>query len=180
LSYSGDVLPLSFIYIFPLRNAWAWALSVCAAAAVLEGAMSGTHVKSRFAELRLPRFGPPLWAWPIVGLAYYVLFFFLLESLLAGPAVPCWTAVALGLTALLLTANAIWNWLFFRKKDLRISFVFFFPYFLAALTLAAVLVRVDSPLPRWYALYLVYLVYAACWVWRVWRLNDSPVKARQH
>src|SRR6266567_6069145 len=47
----------------------------------------------------------------------YVLFFFLLRSVLARPSIPFWTSVTLSLTAVLLIANASWNWIFFRKRD---------------------------------------------------------------
>ena len=91
--------------------------------------MSGTGIKSRFAELRLPKGAPPLWAWSIIGGTYYVLFFFLLRSILARPSISFWTSVTLTLTAALLIANASWNWVFFRKKDLWLSFVLFVPIF---------------------------------------------------
>jgi tryptophan-rich sensory protein len=167
---------LSGTFSLPLPNAWAWALAACISTALLEGILSGTKVNRRFAELRLPRFAPRLWAWSIIGAAYYVFFFFLLRSLLNRPATPCWTPAALALTATLLIANASWNWVFFRKKDLWLSFVFFVPYLLAACALALVLYRVGSPLLGWYVLYLFYLAYAAWWGYSVWRLNgrSSP------
>ena len=102
----------------PLNNPSIWALVACGAAALCEGIMSGTGIKSRFAELRLPNGAPPLWAWAMIGGAYYVLFFFLLKSILARPSISFWTSATLTLTAALLIANASWNWLFFRKKDL--------------------------------------------------------------
>ncbi|MEX2126167.1 MAG: hypothetical protein WD795_19910 [Woeseia sp.] len=74
--------------------------------------------------------------------------------------------------AILLGANAVWNWLFFRERDLWISTIFYVPYVTVALALAFVLFRVRSPLFRWYLLYLAYLVYAAWWGIRLWRLND--------
>ncbi len=69
--------------------------------------MSGTGIKARFAELRLPKGAPRLWAWSVIGGAYYVLFFFLLRSVLARPSIPFWTSITLTLTALLLIANAL-------------------------------------------------------------------------
>jgi len=133
--------------------------------------MSGTALKARFSELHLPKGAPPLWAWTIIGGAYYVLFFFLLRSVLARPSTPFWTSLALILLAVLLIANASWNWVFFRKKDLWLSFVFFVPYLVLALTLAGVLGHLRAPLLGWYALYLAYLTYATWWGYRVWRLN---------
>jgi len=133
--------------------------------------MSGTGLKTRFAELHLPKAAPPLWAWAIIGSAYYILFFFLLRSVLARPSTPFWTSFALTLIALLLIANASWNWVFFHKKDLWLSFVFFVPYLLLAFTLAGVLAHLRAPLLVWYALYLAYLTYATWWGYQVWRLN---------
>ena len=67
--------------------------------------------------------------------------------------------------------NVSWNWIFFRKKDLWLSFVFFVLYLLLAFALAGVLHRIRNPFSGWYALYLAYLVYATWWGYRVWRLN---------
>jgi len=155
----------------PLQNAWTWALVGCGVGAISEGIMSGTGVKARFAELRFPNGAPRLWVWSIIGAAYYVLVFFLLKSLLNQAPTPYWTSIALTLVAVLLTANASWNWIFFRKKDCWLSFVFFVPYLLLALILAALLYRIRNPLFGWYALYPAYLVYATWWGHRVWRLN---------
>lgn len=157
----------------PLRNAWFWALAACVAAALLEGIMSGTGIKARFAELRLPKGAPRLWAWSVVGGAYYVLFFLLLRSVLVRPPIPLWTSVTITLVALLLTSNASWNWIFFRQKDLWLSFIFFVPYGLLSLILAGVLHRIRSPLSGWYMFYPAYLLYAGWWGYRVWRLNSG-------
>jgi tryptophan-rich sensory protein len=82
-----------------------------------------------------------------------------------------WTPTAIALVAVLLAANAAWNWVFFRKRDLWLSFIFFVPYILVALTLALALFRARSPLFSWYLLYIGYLVYATWWGYGVWRLN---------
>lgn len=150
-----------------------WALAACLVAATAEGICAGTGVKARIAELRNPGFGPTVWVWVVVGIAYYVLFFFLLKSLLTEQATALGTVTALGLTVLLLTLNASWNWLFFRKKDLRLSFLFFGPYLTVALLLAIVLQRLGSPMLPWYLIYLAYLVWATWWSYRLWRLNPA-------
>jgi tryptophan-rich sensory protein len=135
--------------------------------------MSGTGVKNRFAELRLPKFAPGLWVWSFIGGAYYVLFFFLLKSILARPPVRLWTWVALTVIAVMLIANASWNWIFFRKKNLWLSFAFFVPYILLSLVLAGVLHHIRNPISGWYAVYLAYVLYATWWGYRVWRLNSG-------
>ncbi|MGI8785241.1 MAG: tryptophan-rich sensory protein [Acidobacteriota bacterium] len=161
----------------PLQHSWAWALAACIVAAALEGVLSGTKIKARFAELRLPQPALPLWAWSIIGFVYYVLFFLVLNSLLGSPPTPRWTSAALALVAVLLGANAAWGWVFFRKKDLWLSVVFFAPYILVALALAIALFRLGSPLAAWYLLYVGYLAYATWWGYCIWRLNYHFGKA---
>ena len=154
-----------------VRQPWLSALGICLAAAIAEGLFAGTGVKTRLAELRNPRFGPAVWLWMVIGVAYYVLFFFLLRSLLTTQPTTYWTLTAIALTILLLMLNASWNWVFFRKKDLRWSFLFFGPYLAVALLLAIVLQRLGTPMLPWYLLYLAYLVWATWWSYRLWRLN---------
>jgi tryptophan-rich sensory protein len=151
-----------------------WALAACAVAAVSEGLLSGSEVGARFSELVLPSFSPPLWTWAIIGVLYYALFFFLLNSLLGSRPTPTLTLGALLLVTILLAANATWNWLFFRERELWLSTAFFAPYAAVALTLAVVLFRLRSPMFRWYLLYLAYLAYAAWWGISLWRLNVPP------
>jgi tryptophan-rich sensory protein len=156
----------------PLQRPWAWALAACIVAAALEGALSGTKVKARFAELRQPQRSLPMWAWFIIGFVYYVLFFLTLNSLLGSPPTPGWTPAALVLVAVLLGANAIWNWVFFRKKDLWLSVVLSALYILVAITLAIALFRLRNPLAGWYLIFVGYLAYSTWWVFSSWRLNS--------
>jgi tryptophan-rich sensory protein len=157
----------------PLPHAWAWALAACIVAAALEGILSGARVRRRIAELRQPRPSPPLWTWSLIGLAYYVLFFLILGSLLNRPSSPGWTTAAIGLVVALLLANAVWNLVFFRWKDLWLARVAFGPYLLAALALGVALLRLGNAFIIGYIFYLAYLGYAAWWAHGVWRLNDS-------
>lgn len=155
----------------PLKRSWMWALAACAVAAISEGLLAGSEVGVRFSELVLPPFSPPLWVWAIIGALYYLLFFFLLNSLLGTRPTPSLTLFALALVAMLLGANAAWNWLFFRERDLWLSTIFYVAYAAMALTLAFVLFRLRSPLLYWYLLYVTYLAYAGWWGISLWRLN---------
>ena len=94
---------------------------------------------------------------------YYVLFFFLLDSLLGSLPTPTLTSRALVLVAILLAANATWNWLFFRERELWLRTVLYSPYAAVAITHALVLFRLCSPLFSWYLFYVAYLAYAAWW-----------------
>lgn len=161
----------------PAQYAWVWAVSICVAAVIAEGVLSGSKVKLRFKELSLPRLSLPLWAWSLVGLAYYTLFLLLLHSLLSTTPTPVWSIFALSLSVVVLAANAGWNWLFFRKKDLWLALLFYVPYVLAALALAIALFRTSNPLALWYCTYVGYLAYVTWWSFQVWRLNRSSAAA---
>lgn len=155
----------------PLKRPWAWALALCALAAVAEAALAGNNVSLRFSELAQPRLSPPLWLWAVIGGLYYVLFFLILRTLLGAAARPL-TSRALVLVAVMLAANAGWNWVFFRARDLWLSTIYWAPYTAIAFALGHTLWRMESPLFRWYALYLTYFVYATWWGLSIWRLNQ--------
>lgn len=157
--------------LLPIRHPWAWSLAVCLLTATLEGLLAGKNVKLRFAELQHPQLALPLWGWSIIGFGYYVLFFLILNSILGSPPTQYWTTTTLAIVLALLGSNAAWNWIFFRRKDLWLSLVFYAPYFLLAIALAIALFRICRPLAIWYLLYVCYLIYATWWGYRVWYLN---------
>jgi tryptophan-rich sensory protein len=158
----------------PAQHPWVWSLAICIAAAATEGMLSGTQVKLRFDELKLPRPAFPLWCWFVIGAAYYVFFFFTVKSILEAPPTRIWTATALVLAIVLLAANAIWNLFFFRRKNLWLGFVLFLPYDLAALLFGFVLYYLRNPYFSWFLIYVCYLAYASWWGHRIWRLNSPP------
>ncbi|HET7239849.1 MAG TPA: TspO/MBR family protein [Gemmatimonadales bacterium] len=138
------------------------ALAICAGAAVLEGVLAGRGVKQRFLELRVPRLSPPLRIWIAIGAAYYAICFVVLYRLLVLPPNGLRTA-ALSLIVMVLLANAFWNYLFFRLRSLRLSFVAGVLYSLAALGLLTLLFKLDR-IAAWCLLpYVLYLSYANWW-----------------
>lgn len=147
------------------------AVLVCAVAAALEGWAAGGGIRARFAELRLPRFSPPLAVWAGIGLGYYVICFLILRRLFSTPLANRSVQLALALLGAMMLVNAGWGFLFFRLRDLRLSFLAFTPYGILVLALAAALLCVDPP-AAWILLpYLLYLMYATWWGYRLWRLN---------
>jgi len=148
------------------------AFLICAFAATLEGWAAGGGVKARLAQLRLPRFSPPFAVWIGIGLGYYVMCFFILWRLLATPLASSAGRLALALLGALMLANAAWGVFFFRRRNLRVSFLAFPPYMLLALALDAVLLSVDRLAALILLPYLAYLIYATWWGYRVWRLNE--------
>jgi tryptophan-rich sensory protein len=145
---------------------------ICLGTAVLEGLLSGSGVRKRLAELRMPRFAPPFWVWTLVGLGQYTIFFLVLRSLLAGPP-SAYSTTALAVAILLLLLNATWNAFFFRLRDLRTSLLLFVPYDILAVVLAVLLWVDANPWAGWFSLYPAYLSLATAWGYRVWRLNAT-------
>jgi tryptophan-rich sensory protein len=147
-------------------------LAICALAAAFEGAMAGNGVKLRLAELRMPKGSPGFAVWIAIGVLYYAICFVVLYRLLAGGLARPLATAAFALTLLVLVGNAAWNGLFFRRKDLKASFLSFLPYGALVLGWLLCLLRADP----WAALalvpYMAYLPYATWWGYRVWRLNS--------
>lgn len=83
---------------------------------------------------------------------------------------------ALSLIVMVLLANAFWNYLFFRLRSLRLSFVAGVLYSLAALGLLTLLFKLDR-IAAWCLLpYVLYLSYANWWGYGVLRANQHPTE----
>ena len=152
-------------------NATLLALFVCVAAAVLEGVLVGNGARQRLAELRMPAYSPPFLLWLVIGAAYYVICFIVLRHLLASGSFTPLLLNALALLIFVLLANALWSVVFFRWRDLRISFLAFIPYFILVAALVGLLVPT-----YWFGAvllmcYCIYLLYATWWGYRLWLLN---------
>jgi benzodiazapine receptor len=148
-----------------------YSLALCAISAALEGVLAGRGIKQRFAELRLPRYSPPLWGWVVIGASYYVICFAVLYRLFGIPATTL-RNTALALVLAILLANAFWNYFFFRKRSVLLAFVMGLPYSVVALALFIVLLRLDHTAALWWLPYLVYLTYANTLGYRLWKLNQ--------
>ncbi|HJS42464.1 MAG TPA: tryptophan-rich sensory protein [Gemmatimonadales bacterium] len=150
-----------------------FALLICAGAAALEGALAGRGIRARFAELRLPRFSPPFFVWIFIGGVYYAICFVILYRLVASNRPTPTHNVAFVLVVVLMAANAAWGLLFFRRKDLRASFLAFLPYGFLTLLLIVTLASIDWISALVLAPYVAYLGYALWWAHRVWLLNRA-------
>ena len=143
---------------------------LCALAASLEGLAAGSGVKQRFAMLALPRWAPPLPLWIAIGVAYYVICFMVLSRALTLP--PSGSrAAALILVLSIMLINAYWNVLFFRRRDLRLSFIAGAWYSVLAVALWLLLWQIDVRAMLWLTPYIVYLPYANAFGYAVWRAN---------
>jgi len=146
------------------------ALLLCAAAVGAEGVLAGPGVRERLKTLRLPRGSPPFWLWVTIGLGYYSLFFVILQRLLSlreGSV----RAAGLVLSVLLLAANAAWNYLFFRRRNVRAAQLFSFAYSGVAVVLLILLMRTDLVAAALLAIYVGYLIFANYWQHKLWLAN---------
>jgi tryptophan-rich sensory protein len=146
------------------------ALGTCALAALLEGVAAGPGVRERLSSLRAPRWALSFGGWVVVGALYYVLCFAVLLRLLNLPSTAL-TSAALATLVTLMAANAGFNFIFFRRRNLHASFLFFLPYSAIAVALFAQLLFVDRLAAAVFGPYLLYFVYATAWGYELWRLN---------
>lgn len=150
----------------------ALSLAICVVMAALEGAMAGNGVRQRFTELRLPAGSPTLAAWIAIGILYYAICFVVLYRVLLHGLSDRLAQIAFALTLAVMIYNASWNWLFFRHKAMRASFISYVPYGVLVAALIGCLLRVDLWAAEALVPYLCYLPYATWWGYRLWRLND--------
>jgi tryptophan-rich sensory protein len=148
------------------------AFTFCAAAAILEGILAGRGAREYLRQLRNPRFSPSLSAWIVVGACYYLMCFLLLQSVLANSIPSLSRMLIVGLLLLMMLANVFWNFLFFRLRSLRYSFIAFLPYGLLVLVLGCIWIQTKL-IEGWLLVpYFGYLIGAAWWSYRLWQLNE--------
>jgi len=146
-------------------------LGVCVAAAALEGVCAGKNVKSFYAESRFPRYSAPLWVWAIIGGLYYVIFCFVLYRILKLDTESALRPAALALILFMMVVNALTNYVIFRARNLRLSFIIGALFPIMDVTLLNCLIRLDK-LAAWSLLpYLMYRVYALWWGYKLWKIN---------
>lgn len=148
-----------------------YSLAICSVSVALEGFFAGGGIKARLAELRVPRYAPPLWGWILIGGFYYVICFAVLYRLFAIPEGVWLWRWALVLLGCLMFLNALWNYFFFRTRNLFHAYVIGFPYALIAVVLFALLLRLDRTAGFFLVPYLLYLFFAGTFGYDVWKLN---------
>ncbi len=160
-----------------MQSAFLFSLGICVFAAALEGVFAGGGIKQRLAELRVPRYALPLWGWVIVAVSYYVICFMILFRLFSLPAALPLRNAALMVLAGVMFVNALWNYFFFRSRNLFHALLIGLPYALAAFILFALLLRIDRTVAWWLLPYLFYLPYASIWGYRLWKLNPAEAES---
>lgn len=150
-------------------------LGACVVAAALEGVCAGKNVKPFFASLKFPPYSAPLWAWSIIGGVYYVVFCFVTYRLLRLDTRSPLRIAAFSLILFMMVINALTNYVIFRARNLRLSFVVGSVFPVLDIALFVFLVLLDNASAWSLVPYLLYRIYAVWWGYGLWKLNgDRP------
>ena len=150
-------------------------LGVCVVAAALEGVCAGKNVKSFFAKLRFPPYSAPLWVWSIIGGLYYVIFCFVIYRLLRLDGDSALWNAALTLILFMMLINALTNYIIFRARNLRLSFIVGTLFPIMDIALFICLIHLDE-VAAWSLIpYLLYRIYAIWWGYGLLKLNGRVV-----
>jgi translocator protein len=153
-----------------MTRAIIYSLAICALGAALEGLFAGSGIKQRLANLRVPSYAVPFWGWMVIGGLYYVICFSVLYRLFLLPSSPG-RSVAFALVGAIMFVNALWNYFFFRTRNLFHAYLLGLPYGVIAISLFLVLLLRLDRLAAWCL--LPYLLYGNLWGYRIWKLNPS-------
>ncbi len=153
-----------------LKTTLLYPLALCAFSVALEGLFAGGDIRRRLKDLRSPSYSVPFWGWVIIGGLYYAICFALLYRLFRLPGA-FERNTAFALLGAFMFINALWNYFFFRSRNLFHAFLLGLPYNAIAISLFLLLLRVDRPGAWWLLPYLIYLLYANIWSYRLWRMN---------
>jgi tryptophan-rich sensory protein len=140
----------------------------CVFGMLVEGLCAGKSTGAVMKSLRQPRWALPMAAWYVLGFAYYAVCFTTVYRLgVVGGRVALLIVIGL-----LMLANAMWNALFFRMRDLKLSLLFYIPYSVLVMGLIVGLWSVDR-LSAWlFIAYACYLPYALAWSYAVMKDNE--------
>ncbi|HET6360723.1 MAG TPA: TspO/MBR family protein [Gemmatimonadota bacterium] len=153
-----------------MSNPLLYSIVLCATSAALEGLLAGRGVQARFEDLRLPRFSPPLVVWFVIGGLFYALCFTVSYRLFQLPPSGLRNA-GIALLVCMMLMNALWNYLFFRARNLFLSFLAFLPYGLVAIALFVLTLELDRIAALTLLPYILYLGYAIAWGYSLWKRN---------
>lgn len=109
--------------------------------------------------------------WAVIGGLYYVIFWFVLYRLLRLDGDSALRSAALTLILFMMVVNALTNYIIFRARNLRLSFIIGNLFPLMDVTLFVCLLRLDRVASWTLIPYLLYRVYALWWGYGLWKMN---------
>jgi benzodiazapine receptor len=141
--------------------------------AMFGGALVGGSGLDWYAGLAKPWFLVPLWAFYLVGLAYYVLMAVVLYRVLVHVDDPGGRVTSFALTVGVLLLNELWNYGFFGLRSTLAGFLGIAAFLVALTALIAALRRYER-FSAWLLVpYYVWVLYDLAWTCALWRLNVS-------
>ena len=153
------------------RRAMCIAIGAPAVSAVVGTVLAGDGPKTWYPTLRKSRVVLPLIAFVPVALLYYLMCGRLLYRLLVVVRPSRSRTQALSLLATMMAANEGWNYLLFRRRSTRASFVGMVGFTLITVALYRALRRLDQPMAQMLLPYLGWLGYDLVWAYELWRRN---------
>jgi tryptophan-rich sensory protein len=167
----GSRILVSFTHT--IMHALTTTIAVCIVAAAFEALAAGRNARGMLTSTHQPAWSMPVPLWYGVGLIYYaVLFTCLFRVLTSYSSMPC-SWIAFSLLILILIANGVWNWIFFRLRRFNLAFWYTVAYSILCLTLEAALIIGDPLSAMVFLAYVLYLPYALLWTYRIAQLNPS-------
>src|SRR3712207_6570290 len=141
--------------------------------AIFGAALVGGSGLDWYAGLTKPWFLVPLWAFYLVGLAYYVLAAVVLYRVLVRIDDPGGRAAAFALTVGLLLLNELWNYGFFGLRSTLAGFLGIAAFLVILTALMAALRRYER-FSAWLLVpYYLWVLYDLAWTYALWRLNGA-------
>ena len=141
--------------------------------AIFGAALVGGSGLDWYAGLAKPWFLVPLWAFYLVGLAYYVLAAVVLYRVLVHVDDPRGRAASFALTVGVLLLNELWNYGFFGLRSTLAGFLGI-AVFLVVLTALMAALRRYEKFTAWLLVpYYLWVLYDIAWTYALWRLNGA-------
>jgi benzodiazapine receptor len=141
--------------------------------AIFGAALVGGSGLDWYAGLAKPWFLVPLWAFYLVGLAYYVLAAVVLYRVLVHIDDPGGRAASFALTVGLLLLNELWNYGFFGLRSTLAGFLGIAVFLVVLTALMAALRRYERLSAGLLVPYYLWVLYDLAWTYELWRLNGA-------
>jgi benzodiazapine receptor len=141
--------------------------------AIFGAALVGGSGLDWYAGLAKPWFLVPLWAFYLVGLAYYLLAAVVLYRVLVHIDDPGGKATSFALTVGLLLLNELWNYGFFVLRSTLAGFLGIAVFLVVLTALMAALRRYERLSAGLLVPYYLWVLYDLAWTYALWRLNGS-------
>ncbi len=141
--------------------------------AIFGAALVGGSGLDWYAGLAKPWFLVPLWAFYLVGLAYYVLAAVVLYRVLIHVDDPGGRAASFALIVGVLLLNELWNYGFFGLRSTLAGFLGIAAFLVILTALMAALRRYERFSACLLVPYDLWVLYHLAWTYALWRLNGA-------